>query len=82
MAYLKDQVDSREKELFLVVSREVDNNQGWLCEAHPTNECSDVDKHSITYIEDGYSSNIDLKKSVSEVVLNENEHFQNNQNSR
>ncbi|XP_043472722.1 josephin-2 [Leptopilina heterotoma] len=82
LAYLKDQIDSREKELFLVVSREVDSNQGWLCEAGQMKECSEVDRHSITYIEDGFSSNIDLKKSVPEVILNDNEHFQNNQISR
>lgn len=80
MAYLKEQIDSKEKELFLVVSREVDNNQGWLNYAREKKECSDAD--SITYIEDGFSSDTDLKKSVPEDVFNENEHFQNNQNSR
>ncbi|XP_033221436.1 josephin-2 [Belonocnema kinseyi] len=75
VAYLKDQIESKEKELFLVVSREVDNNQGWLnYTREKKEECSDADSN--TYIED------DLKKSVPDDVLNENEHFQNHQNSR
>ena len=82
MVYLKDQIDSKEKELFLVVSREIDSNQGWLNETRERMESSDVDENSITYIEDGFPSDPDLKKSLPEDVCNENVHFQNNKNSR
>ena len=82
LAYLKDQIDSKEKELFLVVSIEVDRNQGWLNEKQVNIECSDVEQNSITYIEDGFISDTGLKNSECEDALNESEHFKNNQNIR
>lgn len=79
LIYLKDQIDSKEKELFLVVSKEIDSNQGWLIDTCE-NKDDNVDDDSIRYIEDGYLD-IDLKKSESK-ELNQNEECLDNKNSR
>lgn len=79
LIYLKDQIDSKEKELFLVVSKEIDSNQGWLIDTCE-NKDDNVDNDSIRYIEDGYLD-IDLKKSESK-ELNQNEECLDNKNSR
>lgn len=80
LIYLKDQIDSKEKELFLVVSREIDSNQGWLIDTCENKDDNNVDHDSIRYIEDGYPD-LDLKKSESK-EMNENEEFLDNKNSR
>ncbi|XP_033189175.1 josephin-2 isoform X1 [Bombus pyrosoma] len=80
LIYLKDQIDSKEKELFLVVSREIDNNQGWLINTYANKEGINTDHDSITYIEDGYME-MNLKKEVS-AEMNENEKSLDNKNSR
>lgn len=80
LIYLKDQIDSKEKELFLVVSKEIDNNQGWLIDTSENKDDNNTDHDSIRYIEDGYPD-IDLKKSESK-EMNENEEFLDNKNSR
>lgn len=80
LIYLKDQIDSKEKELFLVVSREIDSNQGWLIDTCENKDDNNMDHDSIRYIEDGYPD-IDLKKSESK-EMNENEEFLDNKNSR
>lgn len=80
IAYLRDQIDSKEKELFLVVSREVENNQGWLVDDN--REPNETDTNSITYIEDGLSTDIDFIKTPPAAEVNDNETFQNNQISR
>lgn len=54
LIYLKDQIESKEKELFLVVSKEIDNNQGWLINTYANKESINADHDTITYIEDGY----------------------------
>ncbi|XP_047353189.1 josephin-1 isoform X2 [Vespa velutina] len=81
LIYLKDQIDSKEKELFLVVSREIDSNQGWLMEPYEIKEDNNTDHDSIRYIEDGYPSDIDVKKSESK-EMNENEELICNKNTR
>lgn len=80
LIYLKDQIDSKEKELFLVVSREIDNNQGWLIDTSENKDDNNTDHDSISYITYGYPG-IDLKKSESK-EMNENEEFIDNKNSR
>lgn len=80
LVYLKDQIDSKEKELFLVVSREIDSNQGWLINAYSNNEGITKDHNSITYIEDSYVE-MNMKKDES-TELNENEKSLDNKNSR
>lgn len=80
LIYLKDQIDSKEKELFLVVSREIDSNQGWLIDTCENKDDNNMDHDSIRYIEDGYPD-LDLKKSESK-EMNENEKFLDNKNSR
>lgn len=81
LIYLKDQIDSKEKELFLVVSREIDNNQGWLINTYANKEeINNTDHDSITYIEDSYME-MNLKKEVS-AEMNENEKSLDNKNSR
>lgn len=81
LVYLKDQIDNKEKELFLVVSREIDSNQGWLMEPYEIKKDNNTDHDSIRYIEDGYPSDIDLKKSESK-EMNENEELICNKNTR
>jgi len=78
LIYLKDQIDNKEKELFLVVSKEIDSNQGWLIDACENKDDNNMDHNSIRYIEDGYLD-IDLKKSEE---LNQNEKCLDNKNSR
>lgn len=80
LRYLKDQIDSKEKELFLVVSREIDNNQGWLINTYANKEGINANHDTdIRYIEDGYTE-IDLKKEPTE--MNENEKSLHDKNSR
>ncbi|XP_012275269.1 josephin-2 isoform X1 [Orussus abietinus] len=62
LAYLKEQVDSKEKELFLVVSKEVDSQQGWLTETNGRNVDNNIERNSVSCIEDGYSLENDMKK--------------------
>lgn len=73
LVYLKDQIDSKEKELFLVVSKEIDNNQGWLINTCMDKEESKQDHDSIRYIEDGYPTT-ELKRPESKEI-NENDEF-------
>ncbi|KAK1132796.1 hypothetical protein K0M31_014169 [Melipona bicolor] len=80
LVYLKDQIDSKEKELFLVVSKEIDNNQGWLINTYANKEGINADHDTITYIEDGYME-MNLKKDGS-TEMNENEKSLDNKNSR
>ncbi|KOX75938.1 Josephin-like protein [Melipona quadrifasciata] len=80
LVYLKDQIDSKEKELFLVVSKEIDNNQGWLINTYANKEGINADHDTITYIEDGYME-MNLKKDGS-TEMNENEKSLGNKNSR
>lgn len=80
LIYLKDQIDSKEKELFLVVSKEIDNNQGWLINTYANKEGINADHDTITYIEDGYME-MNLKKDGS-TEMNENEKSLDNKNSR
>ncbi|XP_061931605.1 josephin-2 isoform X1 [Apis cerana] len=79
LRYLKDQIDSKEKELFLVVSKEIDNNQGWLINTYANKEGINHDT-DIMYIEDGYTG-IDLKKEES-TEMNKNEKSLYDKNSR
>lgn len=80
LAFLKDQIDSKEKELFLVVSKEIDSSQGWLINTRASNEGISMDHDSITYIEDSLAD-VDLKKEESK-EMNENEETLDNKNSR
>ncbi|OAD58185.1 Josephin-2 [Eufriesea mexicana] len=80
LVYLKDQIDNKEKELFLVVSREIDSNQGWLINTYTNKEEVNTHHDTITYIEDGYAE-MNLKKEVS-TVTKENEKSLDNKNSR
>ncbi|XP_003700379.1 josephin domain containing [Megachile rotundata] len=91
LTYLKDQIDSKEKELFLVVSREIDNSQGWLINTCTNKEKDNADRddaekdntekdNTITYIEDS-CTDMDLKKMESK-ELNENENSLDNKNAR
>lgn len=49
IAYLKDQILSKEKELFIVVEREIANNQDWLIKLNVNNINSH--SHSLKFIE-------------------------------
>ncbi|XP_043255056.1 josephin-2 [Colletes gigas] len=80
LVYLKDQIDSKEKELFLVVSKEIDSNQGWLINTYANKEEIGTNHELVTYIEDSYGD-IDLKKEESK-EMNENEESVDNKNSR
>ncbi|XP_396099.3 josephin-2 isoform X2 [Apis mellifera] len=81
LRYLKDQIDSKEKELFLVVSKEIDNNQGWLINTYVNKEGINANHNTdIRYIEDGYTR-IDLKKEES-TEMNKNEKSLYDKNSR
>lgn len=80
LVFLKDQIDSKEKELFLVVSKEVDSSQGWLINTCANKEGISTDHDSITYIEDSLRD-VDMKKEESK-ELNDNEESLDNKNSR
>ncbi|XP_076379226.1 josephin domain containing isoform X1 [Megalopta genalis] len=80
LVYLKDQIDSKEKELFLVVSTEIGSNQGWLLNTYVNKEGIGTENNSITYIEDVYTD-VDLIKQESK-EMNENEESLDNKNSR
>ncbi|XP_024943441.1 josephin-2 [Cephus cinctus] len=82
LAYLKEQIDSKEKELFLVVSREVDSTQGWLMDKYENQNQNGIDYDSIKYIEDSLSVDLSSKKSTEIEETNTNEQLQNNHNSR
>ncbi|XP_063983792.1 josephin-2-like [Diachasmimorpha longicaudata] len=80
LTYLKDQIESKEKELFLVVSKEVASSQEWLIKV---NNCNDnlgdsgekmftTDSDEIRYIEDGLSTDIELDKKSQDDVDNDN----------
>ncbi|XP_066588255.1 josephin-2-like [Prorops nasuta] len=86
LQYLKNQMDNKEKELFLVVSKEVDINHGWL---NNTTEKKDnnADRDSIRYIEEGYQPEVtDVNATEIEENLNEykntKEDLENNKNLR
>ncbi|XP_076645271.1 josephin domain containing isoform X1 [Halictus rubicundus] len=79
LVYLKDQIDSKEKELFVVVSTEIGSKQGWLMNTYVNNEGISADHNSITYIEDVYTD-VDLIKEESK-EMNENEESLDNKNS-
>lgn len=64
--------------MFLVVSREIDSNQGWLINACTNKESVNTDHNSVTYIEDNCT---DLTKMESK-EFNENEKSIDNKNSR
>lgn len=80
LIYLKDQIDNKEKELFLVVSRETDSNQGWLINTCTNKEEINTHHDTITYIEDGYAE-MNLKKEESTLIKG-NEKSLDNKNSR
>ncbi|CAK9813979.1 Josephin-like protein [Anthophora quadrimaculata] len=80
LTYLKDQIHSKEKELFLVVSREIDSNQGWLINTYTNREEITESHDTITYIEDGYTE-ANLRKEES-TEMNDNEKSLHNKNSR
>ncbi|CAK9808141.1 Josephin-like protein [Anthophora plagiata] len=80
LTYLKDQIHSKEKELFLVVSREIDSNQGWLINTYTNREEITASHDTITYIEDGYTG-ANLRKEES-TEMNDNEKSLHNKNSR
>lgn len=85
MAYLKEQIESKEKELFLVVSREVDSNQGWLTESCEKKDSNEKSQESIEYVIketvfDGMNGDVNLTNSKENV--NENGNFCNNQSLR
>lgn len=80
LVYLKDQIDSKENELFLVVSREIDSNQGWLINTCASKEGISANHELVTHIEDSYAT-VDLKKEESK-EMNENEESVDNKNSR
>ncbi|XP_015110143.1 josephin-2 [Diachasma alloeum] len=80
LTYLKDQIESKEKELFLVVSRDVSSSQEWLIKV---NNCNDylgesgekiftTESDEIRYIEDGFSTDIELDKKSQDYVDNDN----------
>jgi hypothetical protein len=86
-------MESKEKELFLVVSREVENNQGWLIEStEKENLIQETEKENliqetekiVEYINDNEfeNANIDLNLNNSKEKMNENGNFCNNQSSR
>ncbi|XP_012275270.1 josephin-2 isoform X2 [Orussus abietinus] len=56
LAYLKEQVDSKEKELFLVVSKEVDSQQGWLTETNGRNVDNNIERNSVIKAEMCYNT--------------------------
>lgn len=61
LLYLKDQIESKEKELFLIVSREVASNQDWLKKLNTCNHYHENYSHSreeIRYIEESLTLNI------------------------
>ncbi|XP_057321022.1 josephin-2-like [Microplitis mediator] len=65
IAYLKDQILSKEKELFIVVEREIANNQDWLIKLNVNN----INSHSLKFIEnndDGENTKYSLKDNNDE----------------
>ncbi|XP_011503408.1 PREDICTED: josephin-2 [Ceratosolen solmsi marchali] len=83
LAYLKEQMESKEKELFLVVTQEVENNQGWLIESTEKNSNEKTETLN-EFINDNQvqNANIDLNLNNSNDTMNENGNFCNNQSSR
>lgn len=84
MAYLREQIESKEKELFLVVSREVESNQGWLTESCEKKDSNEKSQESIEYIKEPEfdNGNIDVNLNDSKEKVNENGNFCNNQSFR
>lgn len=80
LAYLKDQIDSKERELFLVVSKEIDGNQGWLKSGYSNELPRAADRDTLAYIEDGYADAAFKKKQSMEMNENENENDNENEN--
>lgn len=79
MTYLKEQIESKEKELFLVVTREIENNQGWLMESSETGK-NGSSQLIIEPVLD--NADIDINLNNSKERINENGNVCNNQSSR
>lgn len=82
LAYLKDQIESKDKELFLVVSREIESSQGWLIESPEANDNYKTEREDMRYIEDGFANDIDIKIPITELECNENDLPNNQSNTR
>ncbi|XP_034950138.1 josephin-2-like [Chelonus insularis] len=90
LMYLKDQIQSKEKELFLVVSHDVASSQDWLIKKNKCNKCledenslyiEDQSDEKIRYIED-LASDLDLDCSESKNKENNEQNEDKNQSSR
>lgn len=83
LSYLKDQIESKEKELFIVVSREIESSQQWLTEFSEKNS-ADKNTESIDYIKQTVIENLNNHNSCNnaENKLIENGNFCNDQSSR
>ncbi|XP_043283133.1 josephin-2 [Venturia canescens] len=82
LTYLRDQIESKEKELFLVVSREVESRQGWLCENLVNQEnIYRNDNDNVHYIEDGLVNNVERKIPITDLELNKNNRYMSNNQS-
>ncbi|XP_014214803.1 josephin-2 [Copidosoma floridanum] len=83
LVYLREQLDSKEKELFIVVTREVEKNQKWLTEFCEENASNEDDDKLNKYIEETVLD-VPSENSVvnSQEKTNEFENVCNNQSLR
>lgn len=77
-------MENKEKELFLVVSQEIDSKQGWLTESSEKKDSNDKCEESIQYIKETVldNTNTDLNLNNSKENINGNGNICNNQSSR
>lgn len=61
LSYLKDQIDDKEKELFIVVSKDIEQNQGWLLES----------------LDNGNETNATINAENGNVIISNNENEEN-----
>ncbi|XP_001604036.1 josephin-2 [Nasonia vitripennis] len=84
LTYLKEQMENKEKELFLVVSQEVESRQGWLTESSEKKDSNDKSEESIQRIKETVldNANTDLNLNNSKENINGNGNILNNQSTR
>ncbi|XP_058797905.1 josephin-2 [Phymastichus coffea] len=85
LTYLKEQIESKEKELFLVVSREIDSNQGWLMDScEKSDSITKIDEDTSKLIKEPIldNANFDFNLNNSKERINENGNICNNQSPR
>lgn len=83
LSYLKEQIESKEKELFIVVLHEIASSQRWLAECNGEN-FMDTNEESIDYKKESTIENINNHNTCNnggnEIFKNGN--FCNDQSSR